>query len=524
MPLISDLGKVGVIKDVLPHRLPPNAFSDGRNVRFFENSVEKFLGHSNAFSGELESPIVQPYWLTSIRQDTDMYVVYAGENKVYATDGATHYDMTRTTGDYSMNTSKGWTGGVMGGIVFLNNGVDAPQSWVGPASLTTKLTDLPNWPSGALCQSMRSFKQFMIAMDYTNGSGTSYPRLVKWSTGASFNAVPTSWDETDATLDAGEYELADTSGRVIDGAELRDTFVIYKEDSIWGMQFVGPPFVFRFYKISETTGALSRRCMVEINNGHFVFGVNDCYINDGQNLTSILNQRMRREVFNNLNTTNFERCFVVPYFQKSEVWACYPDRTADFANRALVWNWTDNSIGIRDLPDIAFAHAGAVPTIMGGGDSSSWVGGGTWDDQIGAWDSTLTYDITETKLMMASPGSTGGSGQIYLADSSNKEDTENMTSNVIRESLFFDSIDTVKFCRGVRLNMDGGPVNVYVGRQMSPNESTTWEGPFSFDPSTDYKINCRVTGRLLGIKVESTADVAWRLNSYDMDVVPAGRN
>ena len=524
MPLISDLGKVGVIKDVLPHRLPPNAFSDGRNVRFFENSVEKFLGHSNAFSGEMESPIVQPYWLTSIRQDTDMYVVYAGENKVYATDGATHFDMTRTTGDYSMNTSKGWTGGVMGGIVFLNNGVDAPQSWVGPASLTTKLTDLPNWPSGALCQSMRSFKQFMIAMDYTNGSGTSYPRLVKWSTGASFNAVPTSWDETDATLDAGEYELADTSGRVIDGAELRDTFVIYKEDSIWGMQFVGPPFVFRFYKISETTGALSRRCMVEINNGHFVFGVNDCYINDGQNLTSILNQRMRREVFNNLNTTNFERCFVVPYFQKSEVWACYPDRTADFANKALVWNWTDNSIGIRDLPDIAFAHAGAVPTIMGGGDSSSWVGGGTWDDQIGAWDSTLTYDITETKLMMASPGGTGGSGQIYLADSSNKEDTENMTSNVIRESLFFDSIDTVKFCRGVRLNMDGGPVNVYVGRQMSPNESTTWEGPFSFDPSTDYKINCRVTGRLLGIKVESTADVAWRLNSYDMDVVPAGRN
>jgi len=176
--------------------------------------------------------------------------------------------------------------------------------------------------------------------------------------------------------------------------------------------------------------------MVEINNGHFVFGVNDCYINDGQNLTSVLNQRMRREVFNNLNTTNFERCFVVPYFQKSEVWACYPDRTADFANKALVWNWTDNSIGIRDLPDIAFAHAGAVPTIMGGGDSSSWVGGGTWDDQIGAWDSTLTYDITETKLMMASPGGIGGSGQIYLADSGNKEDTGNMTSNVIRESLF----------------------------------------------------------------------------------------
>ena len=525
MPVITDLGKIGVIKDVLPYKLPQNAFSDGQNVRFYENSVEKFLGHTNAFSGEIESPIVQPHWITSIRQGSDMYVVYAGENKIYATEGSTHYDMTRAVGgDYSMSATKGWTGGVMGGIVFLNNGVDAPQAWVGPPSLTNRLTDLANWPSGALCQSLRSFKQFMIAMDYTNGAGTHYPRLVKWSTGASFNSVPSSWDETDSVLDSGEYELADTPGVVIDGAELRDTFVIYKEDSIWGMQFVGPPFVFRFYKISETTGALSRRCMAEINNGHFVFGINDCFINDGQNLTSVLDQRMRREVFNNLNTSNFDKCFVVPYFQRSEIWACYPDKTSDYANKAVVWNWKDNSIGLRDLPNVSYIHAGAVPTIMGGGDSTTWTGGSSWDDSIGQWDENTTFDITRTRLLMASPGPANGSGEIYLADSSNNLDGEYMTSNVVRESLFFDSIDTVKFCRGVRINMEGGPVNIYVGKQMSVNEATTWEGPFAFDPSTDYKIDCRVTGRLLGFKVESTTDVDWRLNSYDMDVVPAGKN
>ena len=55
MPIISDLGKIGVVKDVLPYQLPQNAFSDGQNVRFYENSVEKFLGHTNAFSGEIES-------------------------------------------------------------------------------------------------------------------------------------------------------------------------------------------------------------------------------------------------------------------------------------------------------------------------------------------------------------------------------------------------------------------------------------------------------------------------------------
>ncbi len=523
--LISDLGKIGIIKDVSPYNLPPNAFSGGRNVRFYENSVEKFLGHKSALEASSGGgPVVSPYWSTSLISGTDAMVVYAGSSKIYSTDGVVHYDITRLGGDYAMDTNKGWTGGVMGGVVFMNNGVDAPQSWVSPAVLATRLTDLPNWPASAKCGSLRSFKQFMIAMDYTNGSGTNYPRLIKWSTGASFNTVPTSWDETDATLDAGEYELADTPGRVVDGSELRDAFMIYKEDSIWGMQHVGPPFVFRFYKISESTGGLNRRCMSEFPNGHFVFGINDCFINDGQNLTSVLDQRMRREVFDGLNIGNYNKCFVTPYYPRSEMWACYPSQNNTWCDKAVVWNWKDNSISVKDLPDLAFISSGVAPTVMAGGDSPTWQGGTDWDTNIGPWDDAPTSDQTKTELLMSQPGVSGSAGDLFVAESTNQEAGVDMTANVVRESLFYDSIDTVKFCKGVRISAQGDPFNVYVGRQMSPSETTTWEGPFEFDPSTDYKIDCRVSGRLLGVKFESTTDVAWKITSYDMDIIPSGRN
>jgi hypothetical protein len=50
--LEEELGQYGIISDVLPHNLPPNAFSGGENVRAYEDSIEKFEGHIDAFADQ----------------------------------------------------------------------------------------------------------------------------------------------------------------------------------------------------------------------------------------------------------------------------------------------------------------------------------------------------------------------------------------------------------------------------------------------------------------------------------------
>ena len=65
-------------------------------------------------------------------------------------------------------------------------------------------------------------------------------------------------------------------------------------------------------------------------------------------------------------------------------------------------------------------------------------------------------------------------------------------------------------------------VNVYVGGQMSTEDSITWEGPYTFNPDDQSKVPVRVTGKYIGVKFESTGDQTWRLDGYSLDVKNAG--
>jgi len=512
---IDNLGSVGIITDMSPEQLPLAGWSSGNNIRFREQTARKAKG----WTEPIGTPTVVPYHVMPYRTTTDSYWVYAGLGKVYVSDGTTHTDITKTATTYTATADKNWTNVIFGGVPILNNGVEVPQAWT-PPQVSQLLTDLANWPANAKCESLRGFKQFLIALNYTNGAGTPFPRLVKWSHGAAFNSVPSSWDETDATLDAGEYELADTRGDVIDGLAFRDSFLIYKDDSIWGMNYIGGGLIFRFYQISLQLGILSKNCVAEWERGHFMFGTNDIIITDGQTVKSVVDRTIRSSIYNSIDPTNGNaRSFVVPNLIQKEMWACYPTVGSSFPNRAFVWNWAENTTSIRDLPDIAHANFGVVNP--GGGntwDADSQV----WDADSSVWDEQ-TFNPTSTRIIGAGPTDT----KLYLLDdpSSNTKNGTNMNTLLERTGLFNDSASVVKYCKGVFLKMSAsGPVNVYIGSQMALDEAILWEGPFLFDPRTDYKIDCEVTYRWMGFKIESDTDVDWSLTSYELDVVDIGRN
>lgn len=506
---VSQAGAIGIIKDVPPYELPPNAWSGGMNVRMKEGSVQKFKGHRQVMG----TPTVAPYWNMEVQTASTLFWMYASLTKVYVTDGTTHTNITRQTAavdvDYTGTADDNWTGVLFGGIPVINNGTNEPQMW-NPAQTSQKLQALTAWTTGDSCKAMRAFKQHLIAMDVTK-SGTRYPRMVKWSHASAFNAVPSSWDETDDTKDAGEYELAASRGTLLDGLALRDSFILYKDDAIFGMQYIGTPYIFRFYDISLTTGALSRRCIAEFEGTHFVFGIDDCLITTGQEPQTVLNDRIRREVFNDIDGTHYAKSFVVPNVHMNEIWACYPSTGATLPNKALVWNWKQNTFAVRDLPSVGHISYGIVD------DSTT---PDTWATADGGWDtwaipwSQKNFNPSLRRLLFAGTNDT----KLYLGDDTEQEAGVNMTSFVERTGINIDSSRNTNTVVGVRLYMEAtGSVNIYVGRHQNPKEAVTWEGPFSFDPRTDWKIDCRVTGKFHAIKIESTTDVEWKLNGYEME-------
>ncbi len=373
-------------------------------------------------------------------------------------------------------------------------------------------------------KSIRAFRSFLVALNVTRG-GVSYPRVVKWSTEAGIQGVPSSWNETTSTVDAGEYELADTKGDILDGLQLRDTFMIYKEDATYSMSFVGTPFIFSFRQLSPTIGAISKNCVAEFDGGHAIFGKGNFYINDGQRLKPILPQKLKEYVFTTLDGAQINKCFVAADYGRTEILFCF---TADGAltnhpNKAIVWNYITNTFTIRDLPDLAHIGYGNVgnPTT-----STTWASTTTsWAGTTGPW--TMSYDLQDKVLLFADPANT----KLYRDGSGNREDTADMVSYIERTGLTMNGQGqpdhtTVKRISSIwpKMSISGSDsINVYLGTQMSTEGGISWNAPVTFNPNTQSKVSVRGTGKLYAVRFESTTDMNWELDGYSIEVDNVGK-
>ncbi len=302
-------------------------------------------------------------------------------------------DTLTTDNDYTATATgiveENWSSSVIGGILILNNFVDVPQEWSlskgdGQPQSTYRLRDLANWTTTDRAKTVKSFKSFLIAMNTKEGS-LEKNRVVRWSTEAQVQDTPISWDVNDDTVDAGEYELAATKGSILDGMAMRDSFQIYKENSIYSATYVGTPFIFQFKILSPTVGLLAKNCVAEFEGGHFVFGTNNLYVNDGQRLLPLLNKRLQNLLLTSIDGDNFSASFVVADYNRNEMLACFPETGQTTCTAAIIWNWKDNTISKRSLSNLSHASYGVADVS----------GGTSWDIET-TLDGTITASVPAT--------------------------------------------------------------------------------------------------------------------------------
>jgi hypothetical protein len=427
---------------------------------------------------------------------------------------------TTSDWDYQANEKDNkWQVTNLNGVLVATNGVDDPQYWplsAGVPSTANPFLALKNWPPGESCKSIRSFRSFLIGLNWSRANNE--PTLIKWSSSIITGInPPATWDQTDPTLESGERYLSDTDGDIIDGLPLGDSFLVYKSDSIYVMNFIGAPRIFSFKLLSPTIGALSKDAIAEFEGGHFFIGNSDCYVCNGQTVRPLLPNRMRRAMFENINGDDYEKCYVAADYVRNEMLACFPSSDSATVDRALIWNWKDNTFSFRDLPNAAYAVAGVFDITTG----ATWdTSSDYWDIGSGSW-GTRNYDNVKESLVFCDITNT----KLYRDDFGNKEDTADMTAYIERTGLDLNDPQSVKFVSAVypQIEVSGNnTVNVYVGRQMAPEDSVTWEGPIAFNPNNQSKVSCRVSGKYFGIKVESTTDIDWKLHGVAFEVQQRG--
>ena len=504
---IRNLASVGLISDQLDRALPPEAWSALQNIRIQDGKVKTFAGHS-----ELTTPTVTPYYLLPVAEGSSYYWIYPGLAKVYVWNGSSDTDITRAAGgDYTGSATDRWNGCVLNGIPVLNNGVDDPQMFT-PVATTTDLQLLTDWNTDWKCKVMRAYKYFLVALNMTEGGGLDeYPHKLRWSNSADPGAVPSAWTPASSN-NAGSNVLGSTGGFLVDGLELGDIFVIYKEDSVHGMQHIGGNDVFRFWRMRDMPGILAQDCMASFSGGHFVVSKRDVYIHDGQNWHSVIDERNRDYLFDSMDGDNYASCFVAHNRKESELLICYPEAGSSLPNKALVWNYKRDVWYPRDLPASTFITNGIVTISAYTWDTHT---ASTWDTWAGTWGSRSYSPIAESLV--------GASTTLHKYDDGNQFAGVNPVCYAERTGLKIGDANDLNTITAIYPQVEGDPVDVYVGSQMAPNGSVTWNGPYTFDPDTDSYINCMVTGLYHAIKYQTEGNVSWGLTDYEAEYEFSGQ-
>jgi hypothetical protein len=225
----------------------------------------------------------------------------------------------------------------------------------------TRLQNLTNWPSTLRCKFLRPFKQFLIAGNLTN-SGVRQPYRIRWSHPADPGSVPASWVINDPAIDAGEFDIAETSDELVDGLVLGNMFVIYKQRSTHILRIIGGNDIMARDEIIPTKGLLWRDCVQPIPGGHFCVGADDIYIHSGQRGSerSVVDDKLREWIFGQISADTYFNCFTLKWEKKNEIWFCFPESGVEYPNLVLVYNTITQGLGIKDIPNVPFMYPGPV--------------------------------------------------------------------------------------------------------------------------------------------------------------------
>jgi hypothetical protein len=539
MPIakVRNLSKYGVVTDTDAYNLPLEAWSMAVNARFKQGCVERGPVFRRA---PLELAESDPRFLaTSIpTSGFDTFFIGYLNGMVSAVSGLIESDVS-IFGYVANPTDVPYTHCHLANVEYVNREDRVPWS---KTSSDTLFQALPNWDATWRARILRSCNSSLVAFGITKGS-TEYPTMVKSSSPAVFDTEPASWDETDPAVNAYENIIGEMEGKITEAQTLGDVMIVYGPNETWKMTPTATSDIWDVRRIFNDAGCIGVNCAVEVDKRHYVFGLNDIWVHDGVSKKSIINDRIKRRVFENLSLADTQRCFVTYDELRKEVRFNYVSadelcafQGVDGCNRAAVYYIPEDSWTFDDTPFVFSASRGNIDT------TETWtsIAPATWEDVGGTWLAQETslkrpmlmvgndaagYDIEESLYVFdeAGPGSlttlpvdaNATAGFVLYRDGIDLDDmpdSEQYETYKVLDKVFLQ----------VRFDVDTEPLDVSIGVADGYNDTPTFTAAMEFDPNEHYRCDFGIGGRYVFIRITHD-DVRWfRITGYDLDVYTLG--
>lgn len=553
---IRKLGSVGVITDASPYSIPLNAFSDARNILFDENRTQRAPVFKTLYAA-IRSAQAYSTDATTYDNATGTY-----ENTLGGVSSAQRFIGSYTTANSESilvcdvdGTVRAYNSGVLTVVTPITSTVTNSSPWshcqAAGVSVLARAGMVPyvrniatesvygnmrnDWVSTHTAAVIRSYGSYLIAMNITKDV-VKHPSMVKWCNPLQYSPDPSSatgiqWNPSSTTLLSGENTLGELRTPLRDGLSLSNSFVLYSQDQVWLMEQNGSSAIFNFRKLFPSGGIIATNCVAEVEGLHFVFGEDDLYTHDGMTKKTIADERIRRHVYTTMDRSKKDSYFLHHDSTLNLVYFCYVSSESNlgfsnttYCNKAAVFNYRNNNWTFMDLPNVAGGAETALTLSLAGYPSISTVATPKVSTFLGVTD--LTNSLTESRVYAVD---TPDVGVVKLEPHPetlkpayiervgidlSQETGINLRSYKTLQSL----IPQVSFTPGVL-----GTLTFQLGASDFIDGPITWEEAQTFDPTTSYQIDTRVSGRYLAYRITSSSASFFKLAGFDVDFIQTGK-
>lgn len=535
------IASVGVITDVEPFALPLGAWSWGANVRFRNNNITRAPVFRTAKTALLSTG---PRFLTSNIPSSGFDTLFIGylNGRLSALSNGIETDYS-IVGYVNANSEGVYTSCHLNDVLYINRPDRSPWSLVPGA---TAFTALANWApvsSPWVCNILRSCNGALVALGVTQ-NGVSNPTMVITSEFAvGTGNVPTTWNYTLGTNNATQNILDKMEGPITDAQNLGDQLIIYGLNETWRMYLSGDDNIWAVKPLFSDVGAINANCSVEVDRKHFVFGLNDIWMHDGNSKVSICDQKVREFIFSGLSVTNASRCAVTYNKHLKEIYFRYMSQDAfttaggfpmvDGCNRQATYHVPTGTWSFDDLPYVFGATMGNVST------SITWdADTRTWDTSGGTW-ASLDDSIRKVMVMIGDSNAAAGlSEKVYAYDLEGPGSVTALAQDTVATkpwTLQRDGIDLKELKKDLRgyavissiypqmvLEPGSPPISFTFGTSDYYGQPSQVVGTQTYDGNTLYKLDFNAGGRYFMLTISSSDYHYVYFTGIDLDVDVVG--
>ena len=321
-----------------------------------------------------------------------------------------------------------------------------------------------------------------------------------------------------ATNTAGSFRLQDGT-RIVSALVAKENILIWTDNALYTMKFVGAPFTFGFEQVGTNCGLIGKNAVAEIDGIAYWMSNNGFFAFDGT--VKSLPCSVEDYVYDDIDTTKGQQVTAGLNNLFTEITWWYPSSGSDFNNRSVAYNY-----GEAQQPPLG-----------------TWYTNTNTNFNRTSWMDTLIYPQPYATSFNSSasgtfPNVTGQSGlgqTTYFAhetgtDQINPDGSTTTLQSFIQSfsfSLQKDQSEVFlamrRFLPNFKVLTGNNTITIGVTDYPTTDEVNSPLSPFTINGDTT-KVDTRARGRYANLKLANlSSGESWRFGTFQVDIQPDGR-